>query len=170
VRQLLRAGNSLLTLLEVLCFRSTWQRRWLLWHALVAVLLASIAMRCLHFARIARWLGNYGGETAAQSPPRGDQLAIDIGWAVSAVAKRVPWPAKCLIQAVAATLLNRLHGVSSTLYLGVSLSPEMQAHAWVRCGRRVITGSAEHHRFTVVGTFAQAFDRDRLRCAPTASR
>ena len=170
--RLLRAGIRPFALFKALCFRSTWQRRWLLCHAMVAVLLASIATRCLHFSRVARWLGTCGGETGDQSKSQSDRLATDIGWAVCAVAKRVPWEAKCLTQAIAATLLNRLHGVSSTLYLGMIFSPAevMQAHAWVRCGRRIITGSAGHHRFTVVGTFAQGLDRDRTCCTPTVSR
>jgi hypothetical protein len=137
---------------------------------MVAVPLASIAMRYLHFSSVARWLGKCGAETADQSKSRSEHLAIEIGWAVCAVARRVPWRAKCLTQAVAATLLNRLHGISSTLYLGMAFSPEMQAHAWVRCGRRVITGSAGHRRFTVVGTFAGHFERDCCGYAPTTPR
>lgn len=170
--RLQRSGSRLLALLQIFCFRSTWQQRWLLCQAMAAVVLASIAIRCLHFSRVARWLGVGGGETTDQASLQSDELAMDIGWAVRAAARRAPWDAKCLTQAVAATLLNRLHGVSSTLYLGMALSTSAapQAHAWVRCGRRVITGSAGHQRFTVVGTFAGHFERGGSDCAPTASR
>jgi hypothetical protein len=31
---------------------------------------------------------------------------------------------------------------------------KMAAHAWVRCGRFILTGADGHRRFTVVSTFS----------------
>jgi hypothetical protein len=158
--KLLHAVNAQCTFLQRLCMRTSPQRQRLLAQAAIALLIATVALRCLPFARIARWLGVSCLETAADSKPHRDLLASDIGWAVRAVARRLPWSAQCLTQAIAATLLNRLHGVSSTLYLGVTFTPSrvLRAHAWVRSGRRIVVGGARHQRFSVVGCFAGRFD------------
>jgi hypothetical protein len=41
-------------------------------------------------------------------------------WAVRAITQRLPWTTRCLIRALAASLIGRWHGPHITLYLGVS--------------------------------------------------
>jgi hypothetical protein len=46
--------------------------------------------------------------------------------------------------------------VQSTLYLGLAKDEkdQMVAHAWVRCGNKIVTGKAGMERFTVVACFS----------------
>jgi hypothetical protein len=46
----------------------------------------------------------------------------------------------------------------STIYFGLAKENENQlmAHAWVRCGERIISGKAGMERFTVVACFGDA--------------
>ena len=133
------------------------RRRRLLTGALAALTLSTLALKLIPFSRLARWLGTSGQETPPQMPNQHEALARDIGWAVRAVAGRMPWKAECLVQALAATLLARFRRLPSTLYLGVAYSNvgQLQAHAWLRCGSHIVTGNAGHERFKAVATFAR---------------
>jgi hypothetical protein len=65
-----------------------------------------------------------------------------VAWAIAAVAPRVPWRADCLPQALAADRWLRRHGVVPDFYLGV-IKPKhgaLEAHAWLSCNGRPITG------------------------------
>jgi hypothetical protein len=51
----------------------------------------------------------------------------------------------------------RRRGAASTLYLGLAKDREtqLQAHAWLRCGERILTGQRGMAGFTVISTFAE---------------
>jgi Transglutaminase-like superfamily len=70
-------------------------------------------------------------------------------WAVRAAARYVP-SATCLTQALAVQSLLARSGHSSQLHIGVAkgLGREFGAHAWVRCGDRVVIGGADLDRYT----------------------
>lgn len=109
-----------------------------------------------------RWLAGSLGEHMAQSAPEAtpDDLrcARLIGQAVRSAANNTPWQSVCLPQAVAGQWMLKRRGIAATLYLGVAKAdarPEqLAAHAWLRCGETIITGSAGHRQFTVVATFS----------------
>jgi hypothetical protein len=48
----------------------------------------------------------------------------------------------------------RRRGIPSTLYLGVDPDRGYDAHAWVRVGPLVVTGTPATQRFVVVTSFA----------------
>ena len=58
---------------------------------------------------------------------------------------------------MAGKAILRTRGISSTLYLGVDLDDDkdLQAHAWLRCGDKVLTGERPSAGFTVVAHFAE---------------
>ena len=93
---------------------------------------------------------------------RGGDLAVDsrayrIGWAVRTMSRRTPWNSNCLAQAIAAKRMLRRRGTACTLYLGLAKDAhdELAAHAWLRCGNRVLTGGRLSQRqYTVVSTFS----------------
>ena len=132
-------------------------RRRLLREALFALALARIAMACLPFRRIAAWLGTPGNETPTDATYRQICLADQIGWAVGSVARRVPWDARCLAQALAATWMLRRRGLEGTVSFGADRgeSRQLLAHAWLRFGPRVVTGGAGYERFKIFTTFAR---------------
>lgn len=85
-----------------------------------------------------------------------NRLLRRVGWAVAAADRHVPWKAKCLVQAIAARWMLARRGVEGTIYLGMlkTSDNEFKSHAWMRCGRRIVTGRRGYKPFTVVSTFA----------------
>jgi len=85
-------------------------------------------------------------------------LAGMIGSAVTSAANYTPWESVCLPQAVAAKWMIRRRNIAGTLYLGVMKDEtnreKLAAHAWIRCGRIVLTGAKGHRQYTVVSTFS----------------
>ena len=100
-------------------------------------------------------LGDYRAESPQETEQAAYELADKVKDAVRRVAKYVPWRCKCLEQAIIAkTMLNK-RKIESTLYLGVTRKDDkMIAHAWVRCGEKIITGGKGHGRYTAVSSFA----------------
>jgi hypothetical protein len=124
--------------------------------ALIALLMARGAMAFLPFRRIAAWLGTPGGESPATAAVEEISTAQEIGWAVSAMARWVPWDGRCLAQALAATRMLRRRGLEGTVSFGACEGDTgFAAHAWLRLGPYIVTGGASHERFKVFTTFAR---------------
>jgi len=85
-----------------------------------------------------------------------DVTASRIGSAVVTMSCHAYWRSTCLVQAVAAQLMLRRRSIPGTLYLGAVKDGDntLLAHAWVRCGREILTGASGRERFTVVASFA----------------
>jgi hypothetical protein len=132
-------------------------RRWLLGEALIALAIARAAMALLPFRRIAAWLGTAGAESAATATAEELDMAREIGWAVGAVARRVPWDGRCLAQALAATSMLRRRGLEGTVSFGAAPGNRagFDAHAWLRLGSCMVTGGPGHQRFKAFTTFAR---------------
>jgi hypothetical protein len=129
------------------------RRSALLMVALAVLAVTSLALKLVHFKRIAAWLNR----RRHRGLPSSDlALADDIGWAVRVAARRVPFRALCLEQALAAALLTNHLRLPATLYLGVASGADggLDAHAWLSVQSRIITGASGHHRFRVIATFA----------------
>ncbi len=100
------------------------------------------------------------GKLKTESPKEVDieahRKAREVRWAVLEAARHTPWESKCLVQALAASKMMKLRGVSTTIYLGVRKNhkDEMLAHAWVRCGSFYITGGEIRNEYAVVAKFA----------------
>lgn len=101
------------------------------------------------FAELSPKIGELGYETAVEAVDVPE--VREVQWAVSAVCRRTPWESKCLVQALTAKKLLNGYGLQCTLYMGVCKSEEgeMLAHAWLRCGNRIVTGASGRQRFTV---------------------
>jgi hypothetical protein len=132
-------------------------RKRLLREALIALALARSAMACLPFRRIAAWLGTPGTETPPTATDGQILLADRIGWAVATLARRVPWDARCLAQALAATWMLRRRGLEGTVSFGADRGESRQflAHAWLRFGPRLVTGGPGRERFKTLTTFSR---------------
>ena len=132
-------------------------RKRLLWEALAALAIARLAMACLPFRRIAAWLGTPGAESPATATAGEMRTAQEIGWAVGALARRVPWDGRCLAQALAATGMLRRRGLEGTVSFGARRgeSAGFDVHAWLRLGSRMVTGGPGHERFQTFTTFAR---------------
>lgn len=132
-------------------------QRGLLWEAIAALAIARVALACVPFSRIAAWLGTAGAESPATVTPEQAQAAEAVGWAVSALARRVPWDGRCFAQALAASAMLRRRGVDGTVSFGVceGASAGFEAHAWLRVGTRMVTGGDGYERFKAFTTFSR---------------
>ena len=125
--------------------------------ALIALAIARIAVALLPFRRIAAWMGTPGAATPATATVAEICEAKEIGWAVVALARRVPWDGRCLVQALAGTGMLRSRGLEGTVTFGVCRGEiaELDAHAWLRFGPCMITGGPGYQRFNSLTTFAR---------------
>jgi hypothetical protein len=114
-------------------------------------------MACLPFRRIAAWLGTPGAESPATATAEEIRIAQEIGWAVTAMGRRVPWDGRCLAQALAATGMLRRRGLEGTVSFGARQgeSAEFAAHAWLCLGPCTVTGGAVRQGFQTFTTFAR---------------
>lgn len=127
-------------------FVQQWQRfraldgagRWLIIEAVMLMVIIQAGFRMLSYTMLRRGLDNLKALRAGSrhSPSR-------IGWAVNAAGRRLPGRT-CLSEALAADVMLCCHGYSSSVRLGIrktggrSMAPE--AHAWVECGGKIVTG------------------------------
>jgi len=82
--------------------------------------------------------------TALRTHPSRAGSPSDVGRIVGAVARRLPMPMTCLVQALAAKAMLRRRGHDATLRFGVRSggigAGAFDAHAWLVCEGRVVVG------------------------------
>ncbi|MCQ2516582.1 MAG: lasso peptide biosynthesis B2 protein [Saccharofermentans sp.] len=115
-------------------------------------------MKYISFARFSKRIGTSGLESDLYSAPYSTVNAIRN--AVIKVCQKTPWESKCMVQALTAKRILNSMGFPCTLYMGVMNSPEtgeMIAHAWLRCGDKIVTGDG-YENYTVTGVFGDNFE------------
>ena len=129
----------------------------LLLEALLALASARLAMFLLPFRSIAAWMGTRGAQSPAAASPEDLRIAQKVGWAVAALARRVPWDSRCLAQALAGSAMLRRRGLEGTVNFGArrDQSTPLAAHAWLRFGPAIITGASGHESFQIFTSFAR---------------
>jgi hypothetical protein len=133
--------------------RLTGTERCLLAEAVVLLGMMRLAILCMPFRYLAPYLGRPKAE-APQIPLLAPcDLVLQVGWAVQTAARRVPWQAVCLPQALAAGLMLRRRGIACNLNLGVVGSADLAAHAWVESGGVIVVGERQARHFTVIARF-----------------
>lgn len=128
----------------------------LLLEAFCLLAIARFAIFAVPFRRIAPWLGQMMVESPPYAPKR-EGLIEQVSNSIQTAARYTPWESKCLAQAMAAKMMLKWRNIPSTLYLGVAkdVKTGVKAHAWLRCGDRILTGSQNHKEFTVIACFAE---------------
>jgi predicted DCC family thiol-disulfide oxidoreductase YuxK len=72
----------------------------------------------------------------------------------STLSAATPWRSTCLVQALAAYRVLERRGCRASLFLGVKQgAADLEAHAWLALGPRVITGQAVAEQFAPVAVF-----------------
>jgi|SRR5215472_8021043 len=103
------------------------------------LLVAQISVR---FISIGRLLARAGRPLRRLNRFNGEQT-VWVSWAVEAMGQKRWIRADSLSRALAAQTMLRRRGIASRLCLGVVCDgEELIAHAWVECGREIITGNA----------------------------
>lgn len=105
---------------------------------------------------IAACLGRPGVEPGPPLRPGDERKARRVAWAVAAAARRVPFAAVCLPQALAAKLMLGWRGIPTTVHVGVRRSGghELAAHAWLSSGPLVLTGRTEAPQYVEIACFS----------------
>lgn len=141
--------------------RLTWRQWLLLAEGFCSLGVAWIALRLVPFKRLAAGWGEPRTESAADTHT--DSGPVDgVSWAVQTAGRRTPWRSTCLVQALSARWMLRRRGKASTIYFGLTKGEagDLEAHAWLRCGTKVLTGARGRRRYTVVSAFAEDATRD----------
>lgn len=135
--------------------RLSWVEHLLLLEATLWLGMARIAILTVPFRLLARYWGRQMVESPAVEAREPKELLKQVSRAVAVMSHYLPWETKCLAQALAAKMMLKCRGISSTLYLGLTKDQdnEIKAHAWLRSGTVVLTGSRGKNKFTVVSTF-----------------
>lgn len=68
--------------------------------------------------------------------------------------KFVFFSSKCYDQALASTFMLKRRRIPSTIYFGLNkVGDQLSAHAWVRCGRIIVTGKKGYEKYTPIAWF-----------------
>lgn len=105
----------------------------------------------LAYGRLSLLTKNFAGVSSVDAPgqvtpPRIDahqaKLIDRVAFAIPRVARRVPWRADCLVQALAAQSWLRRRGIATTLVFGARkpTAADFEAHAWLKVGDRIVIG------------------------------
>ena len=140
--------------------RLDWLRRMVLFEAAAYLTVAYLALSFLPFRWTAARLGSLGGKPIDYSISTAQRnQAEQVGWAVTAIARRAPWDTKCLDQAVAGKWMLQRRGLPSLVCLGVDHGSGEEdwlvAHAWLLCAGDFVTGEPQHERFKVLTAFIE---------------
>ena len=126
-------------------------RKCLLLDTLWALAWAVGRVKLMPFRALALQLGKRDHQAASTLTPEQEAWAKDTEWMIAAICRRLPMKPTCLMQAAAAKSLLARRGVPATLYIGVAPVTDkrrrINAHAWLQCGRRIVTGKAEAQNF-----------------------
>jgi len=126
------------------------QRKVLLLEVLLALAVAAFRVKLMSFRKLALQLGRQGCQASQQLSAAQGKMALDTEWMMASLCRRLPIQPTCLMQAAAARSVLSRRGVPSTVFIGVA-PPEkgrrVNAHAWLQCGERIVTGKAEAQKF-----------------------
>lgn len=120
--------------------------------------LARLMVLVVPFRVLARSLGSHMSESHFSVSESNIRIARMVGQAVRSAANNTPWKSVCLPQAVVGQWMLKRRNIPGTVYLGVMKNAvntdKLAAHAWLRCGKKILTGADGHRQFTVVSTFS----------------
>ena len=132
--------------------------------AVVALSQVALVLRLSTFQRLANGLDHY-----PEMPPLPDldedqwAQVETTAWAIRAAGRRLPVPNSCLAQAFAAQRL--CPDIPGAIILGVTKDStdrraSLAAHAWWRCGDRILLGNEGRQRFTPISALTWGFEPD----------
>jgi len=123
--------------------------RWLVVRAAFWLGVARVMLAVMPFRRLSERLAVDPDATADQPS---SEFLERVGFAVRAAGNNVPWLSNCFPQAIAARMLLRRQGYSTTIHLGVEKGGEgdIAGHAWLTCGETVVVGGEDLERYTVM--------------------
>lgn len=127
----------------------------LLAEAVLALGIASAAIACLPFRRLAALLSTGTGtsRTSEHAQPTIDRAI----WAIEAAARRLPFKTVCFQKGLALYWMMRRRGIETRLHYGVAQKPDkgLCAHVWVSHAGATIMGGEVAAGFACLATYPQ---------------
>jgi hypothetical protein len=124
--------------------------RWLLVKAALLLAAIRLGLGLLPFQTLRRLLGKVT-EAPTGWLQEADQSSADrVVWAVEVASRYLPAAGTCLTQALVAQVLLARRGHPGLLHIGVVKGEEgqLEAHAWLESGGRIVIGESELDRYT----------------------
>jgi hypothetical protein len=125
---------------------------WLFFEACFFLNLSKLMILFFSFKKIAARIGipQYETNFECQNNEAVDEIQIAVVRAV----KYVFFSSKCYDQALASTFMLKRRDIASTIYFGLDkMDDQLSAHAWVRCGRVIVSGKVGFEKYTPVAWF-----------------
>jgi len=129
----------------------------LFFEACILLIAATAVKNVLPFRGYAWFLGK-------SMPALDDRAAGDVGHervlplikALRRGSYYLPCECKCLVNAIAGKAMLKIRRIPSAVYLGVAKSDEggLDAHAWLKAGKYLITGAAGREKFKSLASFS----------------
>ena len=118
------------------------------------LVVAVILRRLLPFSALTA-LASRRARSSVRCADRRAHRVQQVGWAVRAMALRLPWTAACFDQAIAAQAMLRWRGVPSTMVFGAgwNCARVLQAHVWVKVGSQGVVGCELAADFAAMASF-----------------
>lgn len=121
----------------------------------VLVLMAYYKHQVHHrpFSELAPKIGTLHAQTPVVTTSREARMVHEL---MESMFRHIRWKDSCLIRALTAKRILNSMGEKCTLYMGVAQieGQSMTAHAWLRCGKCIVTGGESMSAYTVTATFA----------------
>ena len=117
---------------------------------------AKLVILFMPFKKIASCMGRL--QVESNHDLQSMEKSTQIEHAVRRASRYTLHESKCYDQALTAKALLVQIGLPATIYFGLAKDGEnkLSAHAWVRCGNKIVTGKAGMERFTVIACFGDA--------------
>jgi hypothetical protein len=134
--------------LEVVIFVEAW----------LALHWSKVLILVFPFHKIAARLGNPQLETPADDVSNEEVGVVVV--AISRAIKYAMYPCGCFDKSLAAMMLLKRRNISATIYFGLKRDAGfLQAHAWLRCGNKIITGGLGQDQYSPVAWFGSVIEK-----------
>ena len=125
----------------------------LFFEACIYLSFAKLLILFFPFKKIAALIGRSQVESPIEV--MGSIIIKDIEISMIRAVKYALFTSKCYDQALATTFMLKRRKISSTIYFGLHKEAEqLLAHAWVRCGDKIVSGKLGYERFTPIAWFS----------------
>jgi hypothetical protein len=130
----------------------------LLAEALLWLTIARLLLSMLPFRQVAALLGLEESRRPCPIRPVDPATLEAVGWAISVLARRLPWSSTCLVRALAGARLLCRREVPITLHLGARAAGNstLLAHAWLSAGGWILLGERDAVGCRLLATFETA--------------
>jgi Transglutaminase-like superfamily len=112
------------------------------------------------FQKIAARLGYPQKETPAEELNNSDVVLVAIGTARAV--RYALYKSQCFDKSLAVMILLKRRKIPTTIYFGLKRDAGyLQAHAWLRCGNKIITGGLGQDEYAPVAWFGSGLEKGR---------